>query len=612
MVSAVDFNKLIALARMRVTAASQPALHPATRSVTHNATGSNYNLSKLAALVEKHKPDEIILPAVADDDVIDVLIDICSDDTTVTAVTTDNDSNDGTAVMVLHPLQEKFIDTVLDGQSVVLIGAAGTGKTTSMRSLTRKMLDNSYILPLTDGTKHLKPGSPGMVILSFTRKAVNNIRRAVVDELKPHTITCHKLLEFSPVFYEIDDPANPGFFKKTMRFEPARNKVNPLPASLSVIAYEESSTISTELYDLIQDALPSPKDVQEIFLGDIQQLPPIFGSAILGFKMLSLPVVELTEIYRQALDSPIISLAHKLLSGNTTLFEPDTFAKRLHNVTNAETGDEVKFTIWGKKIEAEAALIIMHRQLKKWIDDGEYDPYKDMILCPFNKSFGTIELNKYISQYMGDRRGAIVHEVIAGFNTRYLAVGDRVLYDKEDAIIISIRHNGTYLGKMPVAPSAQLDRWGEISADSVNTIVEEDDDGYATLDKYMETMSTSSSVEERVNSASHVIEVRYTFQDELDDTTILLSSAAEINDLLGGHVITVHKFQGSEEAKVFLLLHHSHSIMVSRELLYTAITRARNTLYIVCEKDTFYKGIKFQKIKGNTIAEKAEFFKGRV
>jgi len=52
-----------------------------------------------------------------------------------------------------------------------------------------------------------------------------------------------------------------------------------------------------------------PHKPQCVFLGDIRQLPPVFGTAILGFKMLELPVVELTEVYRQALKSPILRFA---------------------------------------------------------------------------------------------------------------------------------------------------------------------------------------------------------------------------------------------------------------------------------------------------------------
>jgi len=51
--------------------------------------------------------------------------------------------------------------------------------------------------------------------------------------------------------------------------------------------------------------------------------------------------------------------------------------------------------------------------------------------------------------------------------------------------------------------------------------------------------------------------------------------------------------------------------MLQRELLYTAITRARESLYVICEPNTFEKGVLSQKIKGTTLAEKAEYFKGK-
>jgi len=65
---------------------------------------------------------------------------------------------------------------------------------------------------------------------------------------------------------------------------------------------------------------------------------------------------------------------------------------------------------------------------------------------PFNKSFGTIEINKGLMQFLGEERHARVFEIIAGFNKHYLAVGDRVLFNKEDAIITNIAINTEYLG----------------------------------------------------------------------------------------------------------------------------------------------------------------------
>ena len=84
-----------------------------------------------------------------------------------------------------------------------------------------------------------------------------------------------------------------------------------------------------------------------------------------------------------------------------------------------------------------------------------------------------------------------------------------------------------------------------------------------------------------------------------------------MNTLSLGYVLTVHKAQGSEWRKVFLTTHQSHNTMIQRELLYTGVTRAREELYIICEPDHFTKGILSQRIKGETLAEKAEYFKGK-
>ena len=52
--------------------------------------------------------------------------------------------------------------------------------------------------------------------------------------------------------------------------------------------------------------------------------------------------------------------------------------------------------------------------------------------------------------------------------------------------------------------------------------------------------------------------------------------------------------------------------MINSELLYTAVTRAREHLYVICEPDHFVKGIETQRIKGRTLEEKAKFFMGKI
>jgi ATP-dependent exoDNAse (exonuclease V) alpha subunit/predicted SprT family Zn-dependent metalloprotease len=527
----------------------------------------------------------------------------------------------------LNAKQQEFLDAVVEGRSTVLIGAAGTGKTTSMRKTTRALIDGGKLPTLAQGTKWLLSGQPGAVVLSFTNKAVNNIRHAVVDELKAHTITIHKLLEFQPNYYEIEDPDKPGNFKMTMRFEPARNLMNPLPPDLKLVAFEESSMISVELYEQLQEAMPH--EHQEIFLGDIQQLPPVFGLAILGFKMLELPVIELTEVYRQALDSPIISLAWKILDGNPHVFSARTEEftgihphlktpqKRIRvpalEALSCETAaGTVKFQPWQKPLSPGVALNTAVKQFQVYEAEGYYNPTEDIILCPYNKEFGTIELNKGIMQYLGTKRGATVHEIVAGFEKHYYAVGDRVLFEKEDATIVDIARNSNYLGKLPQKASVNLDRWGhmrkELTQEEVQQIQEENS---AVTAEQIEALLNSAATtnEDRVQDASHVVVLKTAYGND----EVVLDKASQFNgqNLLGGYAITVHKSQGSEYDRVFLVLHAQHVKMVSRELLYTAVTRAKRHLHIICERDSFYKGTVSQRIKGNTLVEKAEFFKGK-
>ncbi|CAN5950701.1 unnamed protein product [Sphagnum jensenii] len=528
----------------------------------------------------------------------------------------------------LNEKQALFLETVLTGKDVVLIGAAGSGKTTCTGKAIRTILADNNIPCIGADTKWLSATAPGIIVTSYTRKAVNNIRRAVPEELKKNTHTLHKFLEFAPEFFEIED-SNTGMIRKTVKFIPKRNRQNPLPPGIKLAFFEESSMIGTDLYNLWKEATPHLP--QEVFIGDIQQLPPIFGPAILGFKMALLPVIELTEIYRQALKSPIIRLAHAILSGDPTKFAKQIKLREekhpyLGHVqmrrycpsleTFNESGEDgtVKFQIWQKNWSAEKSCYAVVQQFILWIPEGYYNPMDDIILCPFNKSFGTTAINKGIMQHLSRQRGAEVHEIIAGFNSHYFAVGDRVLYDKEDAVVTDIRRNTNYWGKPTKASSMFLDRDGNMQEELTQEELdkaqrEETEFSLAEVEDMLLDYDTSGDEddEKRTQAASHCITIKFSFSDE----EIELRTAAEVNNLLGGHAITVHKFQGSENKKVFIVLHKSHAVMVQRELLYTAVTRAREFLHIICENDTFFNGVRSQKVKGTTLAEKIETFKGK-
>ena len=495
-------------------------------------------------------------------------------------------------IITLNSKQQEFVQTASLGKSCVLIGAAGTGKTTCQRAVTQSLIQSGIAGILSaEGHKHLFSGSPGIVICAYTRRAVANIRRNMPADLQNNCITIHKLLEYQPVYYEVTDDAT-GESKTTMKFEATRHGLNPLPPSIRVIIFEESSMIGTDLHKEVINACPH--NPQFIYLGDIQQLPPVFGPAILGFKLLELPVVELTEVYRQALESPIISLAHRILSGNPlTVKEFPSWKK------------EGAMTIhpWKKKISPEEATITLGMVFNQFHEKGLYDPEEDIILIPFNKSCGTEELNRIIANHLARHRNETTWQIIAGFIKLHFSVGDRVLYEKEDAVITKIEPNPAYAGVFPIRESKTLDYWGHDP--SIHSPKEGENDD--AMD-FLLAQTAAAEKEDRVKKASHRVTVKLTDSEQ----EISIDSAGELNNLLLGYALTVHKAQGSEWRKVFFCLHQSHATMVQRELLYTAVTRAREELYIICEPESFVKGILSQRVKGNTLEEKAEYFKGKI
>ena len=490
----------------------------------------------------------------------------------------------------LNSKQLEFVTTAGSGKSCVLIGAAGTGKTTCQKAVVQNLIQSGKAGILeSNGHKYLSSGTPGIVICAFTRRAVANIRRNMPADLQNNCITIHKLLEYQPVYYDIEDPVT-GESKSKMKFEAMRNEGNPLPSTIHTIIFEESSMIGTPLHQEVLNACQHP--VQFIYLGDIQQLPPVFGSAILGFKLLELPVVELTEVYRQALESPIISLAHRILSANPIP------GKEFESWSSP---GKMKIRPWKKKISDLDALVTLGNVFKSFYSEGIYNPDEDIILIPFNKACGTIELNKIIANFLARSRSAITYEIIAGYQKVYLSPGDKVLYDKEDAEVLEIYHNASYGGKPAQKESVHLDYWGHNAEPDMSTAMEDEEDFI------LSQVAASESDEDRVNKASHRIKLKM-----LDtEREVTIDTAGDVNALLLGYALTAHKSQGSEWKKVFFCLHHSHSKMIQRELLYTAVTRAREELYIICEADSFVKGIESQKVKGNTLAEKAEWFKGK-
>ena len=486
----------------------------------------------------------------------------------------------------------------MKGTSFCFIGPAGTGKTTGQRAVAEALLmDNKLSVSRfksynSEGEREYH-SAPSIAFVAFTRRAAANLQKAIhkspilAEKLPNNIMTVHSLLEFEPETYE--DYDEEGKLVEKFRFQPKRTAANPLDITHLVI--EEASMLDAyTLWKQLYDALPS--GVQIIFIGDINQLPPVFGPSILNYALVQLPIIELTEVYRN--QGIVLENAHNVLAGKKLVEDPNFVIVR--GKSQVQVGQAKTATVLGNLFN-------------KWLDmkgsDGlpEYDPEDCIILSPFNKQdLGTINLNNWIAQHLGSRRNAIVHEVIAGFNKLYLAVGDKVMVSKMDGVITDIYRNPDYHGREPQIAGSNLTRFGvrvlnQEAADSLDDLMLD----YSTFS--LEKLENEKGT--RKQQASHEIVV------ELDNGKIEhLKSAGDFNEqnFSLGYALTVHKAQGSEWRKVFLILHKDHAIMLYRELFYTAVTRARTKVTIIAKDNIIDKAILNQRIKGDTIADKIEFF----
>lgn len=489
-------------------------------------------------------------------------------------------------------------DMALSGKSFCLIGPAGTGKTTAQRSVAGALLKSGMLKTCSfkkQGSKDRVEG-PSFVAVAFTRRASANLARAIHKDpelevaLRHNIMTIHALLEFEPVIF-FDETKG----RESMRFEPKRDAQNPL--NITHLVIEESSMLGLDLTEQLFDALPS--GVQIVYIGDINQLPPVFGASILNYALVQLPVIELVEVYRNG--GIILENAHNILAGKK-LVEGESIDK--------DTGKRSKFTIVRGKSDVQVGQERMAHTLgllfKRWEEEGDYIPDEDMILSPFNKqALGTDNMNKWVAQFLGEKRQAIVYEIIAGFNVVYLAVGDRVMVNKQDGYITNIRRNTDYLGKDPQLPGSDLSRFGMrvIGADTASDLDEMND---ATLNYSNFNLDTIQEQDaERKQQASHAVEIVLESGE-----TVELKSAGDFGPATFslGYVLTVHKAQGCEFRKVFIIFHKDHNVMLSRELFYTAETRAREEICLIAKDWVIDRAIKTQRIKGNSLEEKIEYF----
>ena len=370
------------------------------------------------------------------------------------------------------------------GNGILLItGGPGTGKTTILNG----------ILSLFEqmGVKCLLAAPTGRAAKRLTEVTGRDAS------------TIHRLLEAS-----IDPGSGQMFF--------VRDESTPLKADAVIV--DEMSMVDISLLSHLLRAIPHGKRL--ILVGDPDQLPPVGPgfpfNDILRSEML--PVVRLTEIFRQAQESLIVMNAHRVNQG------------QLPELKNRKSD----FFFLPCRSEEELAQTVADLCVRRLPQNMGIPADQIQVLTPTRKGgVGTVSLNKLLQQALNSPSPEKKERPYGDFSFRE---GDRVMQIRNNYDIMWKKTDGTGVGA------------GVFNGD-VGII--------RAIDPAMETLTVL--FDDR--------EVDYDF--------------AQLSELEPAYAMTVHKSQGSEYRAVVLCARGGSSFLMNRSVLYTAITRARQLLIVV-------------------------------
>ncbi|SDJ90750.1 SF1B family DNA helicase RecD2 [Natronincola ferrireducens] len=300
-----------------------------------------------------------------------------------------------------------------------------------------------------------------------------------------------------------------------------RNEDNPLDSNVIII--DEVSMVDILLMNSLMKAVAL--GTRLILVGDVDQLPSVGAGNVLKDIIDSriVKVVRLNEIFRQAEESMIIVNAHKINQGK-------------YPILNAKDKDFYFITKHQKENIAKTVIQLVKERLP---NHYQYDPIKDIqVLTPMKKGeTGTINLNKELQQALNP---SAPWKKEKEMKEKLLRSGDKVM---------QIKNNYTL-------------KWESLDPDAE----EEKGEGVFNGDiGYIQAVDQEDQ------------ELTVLF----DDYRLVTYSFAQLEELELAYCVTIHKSQGSEFPVVVMPITWGPPMLLTRNLLYTAITRAKNLVVLV-------------------------------
>lgn len=517
-----------------------------------------------------------------------------------------------------------------------LIGAAGTGKTTTTKKLV-DMLRNG--LAEVDMSKYWTRGVvdehddyeapekliPSIVMVSFTGRASQMTKKNFPRDWHGNIMTIHRALGFYPEFFMAYDE-DTGQMRNKRRFTPAYDATNLMPWDIVII--DETGMLGLELWHQLYAACKPTCRI--IMIGDINQLPPTHGKSVLGFALASWPTWELTHIHRQqGANNSIVDNAHRVLKGlrpTSDCPDPKASLKTQEGMVAAlnymgKDPDWRFMTLEVPEEHRQASLRI--RQMLKLLQGRVYEPNRDVVITPINgfeatnpgSSLGQHPMNQELVIKLNS--DADRYFIDAGRERQNFALGDKVMATTNDyeagvtngmtGIIVKIEQNGGYRG--------DLNRFGRIKdvQDHLNGLT----DAYADeeVEFSLDEMAADSDLgveeakkkdERDAGPASHIVTVRFGEAEHAFE--IAFDSKSRVASLMLAYVATCHKMQGGEAPVVFVIVHQSNKRPLNREWFYTAITRASQRCIVLYTRQGIGFALGKQSIKGTTLSQKVRAF----